>query len=78
MGDNDILCVSQATCQKLKYYVPSIASLKTNPKKCFDLFLIYFFRSGSLLFTRETQHSPSKTNVQVETNNEIVLFSSTS
>lgn len=72
--DNDILCVSQATCQKLKYYVPSIASLKTNPKKCFDL----FFRSGSLLFTRETQHSPSKTNVQVETNNEIVLFSSTS
>lgn len=36
--DNDILCVSQATCQKLKYYVPSIASLKTNPKKCSDLF----------------------------------------
>lgn len=46
MGDNDILCVSQATCQKLKYYVPSIASLKTNPKKCFDLFLIFFFGVG--------------------------------
>lgn len=54
MGDNGILCVSHATCQKLKYYVPSIATLKKIQKVFRFIFDLFFSEWVSFVYTWNT------------------------